>query len=154
MNVLILGSGGREHAFAWKIAKSSHINDLYIAPGNAGTAKEGINVEIEVDDFEAIATFCLEKRIDMILVGPELPLVKGIRDYFEQNIALKNIGIIGPNKEGAKLEGSKKFAKEFMDKHNIPTSKYKSFNASNIESAYAFLKDIISLIKVENTYNK
>lgn len=139
MNVLILGSGGREHAFAWKIAQSSTLNKLFIAPGNAGTLKHGTNVNIDINDFNAIADFSLEHKITMIFVGPEEPLVNGIHDFFAENNKLKHIAVIGPKKLGAQLEGSKKFSKEFMQKHKIPTAKYKAFTKSNIEEGYAFL---------------
>lgn len=141
MNVLILGSGGREHAFAWKIAKSSVLNKLFIAPGNAGTSNVGKNVNISVNDFDAVANFCLEHKINIVVVGPEDPLVKGIHDFFEQD-NLKHITVIGPKKMGAQLEGSKKFSKEFMIKHNIPTAKYKAFTKNNIEEGYSFLKTL------------
>lgn len=141
MNVLILGSGGREHAFAWKIAKSSVLNKLFIAPGNAGTSSVGKNVNISVNDFDAVANFCLENKINIVVVGPEDPLVKGIHDFFEKD-SLKHITVIGPKKMGAQLEGSKKFSKEFMIKHNIPTAKYKAFTKNNIEEGYSFLKTL------------
>ena len=128
MNILILGSGGREHALAWKIKQSEKTNKLYIAPGNAGTGLEGKNVDIATTDFPAIKQFVLEKHIDMVVVGPEIPLVKGIYDFFYEDAELKNIPVIGPSKKGAQLEGSKRFAKEFMLRHNIPTAKYKSIN--------------------------
>lgn len=123
MNVLILGSGGREHAFAWKIAKSSSCNNLFIAPGNAGTAEVGNNVEISVNDFESIKKFVLSEEIEMVVVGPEDPLVNGIYDFFQEEEELQNISLIGPSKEGARLEGSKEFAKEFMFRHNNPYGK-------------------------------
>ena len=127
MNVLILGSGGREHAFAWKLSQSKQLNNLYIAPGNAGTAQCGTNINISVSDFESIKKIVLEKCIDMVLVGPEDPLVKGIHDYFLQDETLKHIPVIGPKKDGAQLEGSKDFSKQFMLKYGVPTAKYKSF---------------------------
>jgi phosphoribosylamine--glycine ligase len=142
MNVLILGSGGREHAFAWKIAKSSSCNKLFIAPGNAGTEQIGTNVNIGVNDFESIKEFVLTEKIDLVLVGPEDPLVNGIYDYFKADEYLKNISLIGPSKEGAKLEGSKEFAKEFMIRHEIPTAKYQSFTKDNLEEGYAFLESL------------
>ncbi|MFO0505248.1 MAG: phosphoribosylamine--glycine ligase, partial [Chryseotalea sp.] len=114
MNVLIIGNGGREHAFAYKIKQSSLCKNLYIAPGNAGTAQEGINLNIATDNFDALAQACIEKKIDLIIVGPELPLVKGIRDYFEQHTQVKHIPMVGPGKVGAQLEGSKDFSKQFM----------------------------------------
>ena len=122
MKLLLLGSGGREHALAWKIAQSPKIDKLYIAPGNAGTANEGENVNLKADDFEGIKQFVLEKGIDMVVVGPEDPLVKGIYDVFKQDEQLKSIPVIGPSKQGAVLEGSKEFAKGFMQRHNVPTA--------------------------------
>ncbi len=142
MNVLILGSGGREHAFAWKISKSSSCNKLFIAPGNAGTAEVGTNINIDVNDFESIKEFSLTENIELILVGPEDPLVNGIYNFFKGDEHLKNISLIGPSKEGAQLEGSKRFAKEFMFRHNIPTAKYEAFTKDNIEEGYTFLENI------------
>ncbi len=142
MNVLILGSGGREHAFAWKIAKSSSCNNLFIAPGNAGTAEVGSNIEIGVNDFESIKKFVLSEGIEMVVVGPEDPLVNGIYDFFQEEEELQNISLIGPSKEGARLEGSKEFAKEFMIRHEIPTAKYKAFTKDNLEEGYAFLESL------------
>ena len=142
MNVLILGSGGREHAFAWKIAKSSSCNNLFIAPGNAGTAEVGNNVEIGVNDFESIKKFVLSEGIEMVVVGPEDPLVNGIYDFFKEDEELQNISLIGPSKEGARLEGSKEFAKEFMIRHEIPTAKYQAFTKDNLEEGYAFLESL------------
>jgi phosphoribosylamine---glycine ligase len=142
MNVLILGSGGREHAFAWKIAKSSSCNKLFIAPGNAGTAQVGTNIDIGVNDFESIKEFVISEKVDLVLVGPEDPLVNGIYDYFKADEYLKNISLIGPSKEGAKLEGSKEFAKEFMIRHDIPTAKYQSFTKENLTEGYDFLESL------------
>ncbi len=142
MNVLILGSGGREHAFAWKIAQSSQIDKLFIAPGNAGTAQEGTNVDLAVDDFEGIKEFCLKEKIDTVMVGPELPLVLGIHDYFLATEEIKHIAIIGPNKEAAQLEGSKDFSKRFMKRHNIPTARYQTFTKDTLEEGYTFLKSL------------
>ena len=142
MNVLILGSGGREHAFAWKIAKSSSCNNLFIAPGNAGTAELGNNVEIGVNDFESIKKFVLSEGVEMVVVGPEDPLVNGIYDFFQEEEELQNISLIGPSKEGARLEGSKEFAKEFMIRHEIPTAKYQAFTKDNLEEGYAFLESL------------
>ena len=142
MNVLILGSGGREHAFAWKIAKSSSCNNLFIAPGNAGTAEVGSNIEIGVNDFESIKKFVLSEGIEMVVVGPEDPLVNGIYDFFQEDEELQNISLIGPSKEGARLEGSKEFAKEFMIRHEIPTAKYQAFTKDNLEEGYAFLESL------------
>jgi phosphoribosylamine--glycine ligase len=142
MNVLILGSGGREHALAWKIAQSSSCNKLFIAPGNAGTGLIGKNENINVTDFDAIKKLVLFEEIEMVVVGPEDPLVKGIYDFFKNDNDLKHISVIGPSKEGAQLEGSKKFAKEFMQRHNIPTAKYKSFNKDTLQEGYDFLETL------------
>ena len=142
MKLLLLGSGGREHALAWKIAQSPKIEKLYIAPGNAGTRNVGENIAIKADDFEAIKTFVIENSIDMIVVGPEDPLVKGVYDFFKNDEALKNIPVIGPSRTGAVLEGSKEFAKEFMMRHNIPTAGYKSITADNLEEGLAFLETL------------
>jgi phosphoribosylamine--glycine ligase len=139
MNVLILGSGGREHTFAWKLAQSPLLKKLYIAPGNAGTADLGENVNIAVTDFAAIKSLCLDKQIGMVVVGPEDPLVEGIHDFFLADADLKHIPVIGPQKAGAELEGSKDFAKEFLFRHNIPTAGYQTFTADNLEEGYAFL---------------
>lgn len=144
MNVLVLGSGGREHAFAWKIAQSKQLENLYIAPGNAGTALCGTNVNISATDFEAIKKLVWEKGIDLVLVGPEDPLVKGIHDFFLQDEVLKDVAVIGPKKDGAIMEGSKDFSKRFMEKHNIPTARYKSFTRENLEEGYAFLETLQS----------
>jgi phosphoribosylamine--glycine ligase len=142
MNVLILGSGGREHAFAWKIAQSKKLENLYIAPGNAGTLNCGTNIAISETDFDAIKNLVWEKGIDLVLVGPEGPLVKGIHDYFLEDEVLKDIPVIGPKKDGAILEGSKDFSKQFMIRNNIPTARYKSFTKNNIEEGYAFLSTL------------
>ena len=142
MNVLILGSGGREHAFAWKIAQSNKLTQLYIAPGNAGTAQVGTNVNIGVNDFEAIKNFVLENEVNMVVVGPEDPLVNGVHDFFLADEQLKNIPLIGPKKDGAELEGSKEFSKKFMQKHGVPTAAYQSFTADNLEEGYAFLETL------------
>jgi len=142
MNVLILGSGGRENAFAWKIAKSSSCGQLYICPGNAGTSFIGKNINISLDNFDEIKTFVLNKNIDMVIVGPEDPLVNGIYDFFKQDDLLKKISVIGPSKKGAQLEGSKKFAKEFMLRNSIPTAKYKSFDKSNLSDGFDFLESL------------
>lgn len=142
MNVLILGSGGREHAFAWKIAQSKQLENLYIAPGNAGTAQCGTNVNISVTDFDAIKNLVWEKNIDMVLVGPEDPLVKGIHDFFLQDDVLKEIPIIGPKKDGAELEGSKDFSKQFMFRHGLPTASYKSFTKENIHEGASFIDSL------------
>ena len=139
MKVLLLGSGGREHALAWKIAQSSRVEKLYIAPGNAGTVAQGENVAIKATDFPALKTFALEKGIDMIVVGPEDPLVKGIYDYFKGDPSTSHIAIIGPTAQGAQLEGSKEFAKGFMMRHGIPTARYKSITAANLQEGLDFL---------------
>ena len=139
MNILLLGSGGRECALAWKIKQSPKTENLYIAPGNAGTAAIGTNVEIQATDFDTLGKFALEKNIDMVVVGPEDPLVKGVYDYFKQHEELKRIPVIGPSKEGARLEGSKEFAKGFMMRHHIPTARYESFTRDRLEAGYAFL---------------
>jgi len=142
MNVLILGSGGREHAFAWKIAKSSSCNKLFIAPGNAGTEEVGTNININVNDFASIKEFVLAEEVELVLVGPEDPLVNGIYDFFQEDEELTRISLIGPSKEGAKLEGSKEFAKEFMFRHNIPTAKYQAFTKENLAEGYTFLESL------------
>lgn len=139
MNVLVLGSGGREHAFAWKIAQSSQIDKLFIAPGNAGTSQEGTNIDLQVDDFEGIKAFCIKEKMDFVFVGPEGPLVNGIHDFFLANDEIKHIAVIGPNKEAAQLEGSKDFSKRFMKRHNIPTARYQTFTKENLQEGYAFL---------------
>lgn len=140
MNILLLGSGGREHALAWKIAQSAQINKLYIAPGNAGTAACGENVNIGVDDFDKLKDFAVSHDIDMVVVGPEDPLVKGIYDDFKNDARTASIAVIGPSKAGAELEGSKEFAKAFMVRHHIPTAKYMVCNGSNIEQGKNFLR--------------
>ncbi|WP_321478758.1 phosphoribosylamine--glycine ligase [uncultured Bacteroides sp.] len=142
MNLLLLGSGGREHALAWKIAQSSKVEKLYIAPGNAGTASIGENVNIKTTDFEALKVFALEREIDMIVVGPEDPLVQGIFDFFKGDIMLQHIAIIGPSMKGAQLEGSKEFAKGFMARHNIPTARYKSITTETLDEGLAFLETL------------
>lgn len=142
MNILLLGSGGREHAIAWKIAQSPKVDRLFIAPGNAGTAQVGTNVDMKADDFAAIREFVLANDIKMVVVGPEDPLVKGIYDYFKNDPRLAAIPVIGPSKEGAQLEGSKDFAKAFMMRHHIPTARYKSISAGNLEEGYAFLESL------------
>jgi len=139
MNLLLLGSGGREHALAWKIAQSPKIEQLFIAPGNAGTAQVGTNVALRADDFEGIERFVLEHHINMVVVGPEDPLVKGIYDYFAARPTLAHVPVIGPSKAGAVLEGSKDFAKAFMQRHNIPTAAYRTFDGTQVEEGCAFL---------------
>ncbi|MGZ3924151.1 MAG: phosphoribosylamine--glycine ligase, partial [Flavisolibacter sp.] len=140
MNILLLGSGGREHALAWKISNSKHCSQLFIAPGNAGTALHGTNLAFGVTDFGAIEKACLEKKIDLLIVGPEEPLVKGIVDQLKTNEQLKHLLIVGPSGNAAQLEGSKAFAKSFMQRHNIPTASYREFTADNFEEGVEFLK--------------
>jgi phosphoribosylamine--glycine ligase len=139
MKILLLGGGGREHALAWKIAQSKKTDKLYIAPGNAGTAGLGENVPINADDFDAVKTFALDKEIDMMIVGPENPLVNGIADEFKNDARTAHIAVVGPSKAGAELEGSKDFAKGFMMRHDIPTAKYHTFNGTTINEGLAFL---------------
>jgi len=142
MNILILGSGGREHSIAWKIAQSKQLDKLYIAPGNAGTASLGKNINIDIENFEQVKKTVLENNIEMVIVGPEAPLVKGITDYFTHDKALKDIAIIGPSQKGAALEGSKEFAKDFMNRHQIPTAKYLSVTKENISEGFDFLSSV------------
>ena len=142
MNVLLIGSGGREHTLAWKIAKSRKLDKLYIAPGNAGTANTGQNINLKTDDFQALGNFALQHDIDMVVVGPEDPLVKGIHDYFLQDTELVKIPVIGPQKKGAMLEGSKKFANEFMARNGIPTAGFKSITTDNIEEGFKYLSEV------------
>ena len=142
MKILLLGGGGREHALAWKIAQSDKVEKLYIAPGNAGTANVGENVDIKADDFGSLKDFAVEKGINMVVVGPEDPLVKGIYDEFKNDARTANIPVIGPSKQGAVLEGSKDFAKGFMQRHNIPTARYQTFNGTNIEEGLKFLETL------------
>ena len=142
MNILILGSGGREHAIAWKLKQSKKTDKLYIAPGNAGTEMVGENVAIETTDFPALKQFVLDKQINMVVVGPEIPLVKGVYDFFIEDKDLKHVPVIGPSKKGAQLEGSKQFAKEFMIRHNIPTAKHKSVTKDNIDEGIEFLESL------------
>lgn len=137
--VLLLGNGGREHAFALSISKSSHLDTLFIAPGNGGTEKLGTNVDLNINDFEAIKCFVLSNAVNLVVVGPEEPLVKGIYDFFINDIQLSGIPIIGPSQEGAKLEGSKQYAKQFMIRHGVPTAAYKSFTLDNINEGYDFI---------------
>lgn len=142
MKLLLLGSGGREHALAWKIAQSNRIEKLFIAPGNAGTASVGENVAIKADDFDAVADFVVREKVDMVVVGPEDPLVKGIYDYFLQRPDVKHVPVIGPSKAGAVLEGSKDFAKGFMKRHNIPTAAYETFDGTQVEEGCRFLETL------------
>ncbi|MCS3556651.1 MULTISPECIES: phosphoribosylamine--glycine ligase [Sphingobacterium] len=140
MNILIIGSGGRESAFAYKLSQSKRLQNLFIAPGNAGTGAYGKNVALKVTDFDGIASFVLENDVNMVLVGPEEPLVKGIHDYFLNRADLKHIPVIGPQQEGAQLEGSKDFSKQFMDRHGIPTAASRSFDKTNLEEGLAYLE--------------
>lgn len=142
MNVLILGSGGREHTLAWKIAQSEKLNKLYIAPGNAGTSEVGENLNVAADDFPTLKQKAIDLNINLIIVGPEDPLVKGVRDFFENDDEIKHIPVIGPDKHGAQLEGSKEFAKEFMYRHNIPTAAYQSFTLATLSKGYEFLDSL------------
>ena len=142
MKLLLLGSGGREHALAWKIAQSPKIEKLYIAPGNAGTSEVGGNVILNLNDFAEIGDFVKSKAIDMLVVGPEAPLVKGIVDYFRQDEDLKKVKVIGPSQAGAQLEGSKDFAKRFMRRHNIPTAAYQTFDGTSVDEGIAFLETL------------
>lgn len=142
MNILLLGNGGRENALAWKIAQSNKVTNLYIAPGNAGTSLVGKNVNISATDFLAIKQFVLDKAVNMVIVGPEEPLVRGIYDFFKQDVLLKSVSVVGPSKEGARLEGSKDFAKQFMQRHNIPTARYKSFTLGQLGEANDFLEQL------------
>lgn len=142
MKILLLGSGGREHALAWKIAQSPKVSQLFIAPGNAGTMQVGKNVDVKADDFDGIAQFVLDYEVDMVVVGPEDPLVKGIYDYFQHHDLLKDIPVIGPSKAGAVLEGSKDFAKGFMQRHNIPTAAYATFDGEHVEEGCHFLETL------------
>lgn len=142
MKILLLGSGGREHALAWKIAQSKSVDKLYIAPGNAGTGSIGENVDIKVNDFESLKSFALTQNIDMIVVGPEDPLVNGIYDFFKNDSTTSHIMIIGPSAKGAQLEGSKEFAKEFMQRHHIPTARYLTITAETIQQGFDFLETL------------
>lgn len=142
MNILILGSGGREHTFAWKIAQSPKCEKLFVAPGNSGTAEVATNVNIGETDFEAIKELVLNKNIELVVVGPEAPLVAGVHDFFLNDDAIKHVKVIGPQKVAAELEGSKEFAKEFMMRHNIPTAAYESFTAETVEKGYTFLETL------------
>ena len=141
MKILILGSGGREHTFAWKISQSHLCKKLYISPGNGGTSNYGENIYADINNFDEIKNLVINKKIDLVLVGPEDPLVNGIVDYFEQSYELKNVKIFGPNKLGAQLEGSKSFSKSFMKRHNIPSAKFKSFNLNEVDEGIKFLRN-------------
>ena len=142
MNVLVLGSGGREHALSWKIAQSSLCEKLFIAPGNAGTAQLGENVNISTTDFESLKTFVIDNEIEMLVVGPEDPLVKGIYDFFKNDEVLSEVCVIGPSQEGAQLEGSKEYSKQFMQRHDIPTAAYESFTKDSLNAGYDFLETL------------
>jgi phosphoribosylamine--glycine ligase len=142
MNVLIVGSGGREHAFAWKISQSNLLTKLFIAPGNAGTKEIGTNLEIDTTNFEVLKQAVIQNNIKLVVIGPEDPLVKGVHDFFLNDVELKNVAVIGPQKYAAQLEGSKEFAKEFMMRHNIPTAAYESFTAETLENGYKFLETL------------
>tara|TARA_B000000475_G_scaffold41149_1_gene30642 strand:- start:163 stop:1437 length:1275 start_codon:yes stop_codon:yes gene_type:complete len=144
MNIMILGSGGREHALAWKISKSKLSDNLYIAPGNGGTSIEGINVPLNINNFKEVKDYVLEKSIDLVIVGPEEPLVNGIVDFFKEDNDLEKVKIFGPGKSGAKLEGSKDFSKEFMFRNNIPCGKSETFNKDTLEKGFKFLENISS----------
>ena len=145
MNILLIGNGGREHALAWKIKQSARCDALFIAPGNGGTASVGTNVPLAVDDFPKLASFCVDHKIDMVVIGPEIPLVKGLRDYLE-NEAKLNLLIIGPGKSGARLEGSKDFSKQFMQRHSIPTAKAKTFTAEQLDESLQYVEKLSSPI--------
>ncbi|RPA68340.1 phosphoribosylamine--glycine ligase [Cyclobacteriaceae bacterium YHN15] len=151
MNILLLGGGGREHAFAWKIINSQNCTQLFVAPGNAGTDQIATNVNLSVTDFEGIANFVLEQQIDLVVVGPEEPLVKGIVDYFTNNTSISHIPIIGPGKQGARLEGSKDFSKQFMERHGIPTAASRTFTKANIEDGLAYInqQDLPIVLKAD-----
>ena len=142
MNILLLGSGGREHALAWKIAQSTKVSKLFIAPGNAGTATVGQNVDINANDFDTLKRFALDNDVQMVVVGPEDPLVNGIYDDFKNDVRTTHIPVIGPSRKGATLEGSKDFAKAFMARHAIPTARYKTITAQNIDEGLAFLEEL------------
>ncbi|MEP7168872.1 MAG: phosphoribosylamine--glycine ligase, partial [Bacteroidota bacterium] len=142
MNILLLGSGGREHALAWKLSQSKQCSKLFIAPGNAGTAQCGTNIPLSATDFESIKNFVVENKIELVIVGPEDPLVKGIHDFFIADDQLKNIPVIGPKKDGAQLEGSKDFSKQFMIRHKIPTARYQTFTKENLQEGLKFLKTL------------
>lgn len=142
MNILVVGNGGREHALAWKISQSKLCSKLFVAPGNAGTSKVATNIAIDVDDFPKLGAFCLTEKIDLLVVGPEVPLVNGIRDYFSQDQSLKHILIVGPDKTGAQLEGSKDFSKQFMLRHNVPTAAARTFTGGEVDAALSYLDTI------------
>ena len=143
MNILILGSGGREHALAWKLAQSPKVSKIFIAPGNAGTSNSGVNIPVNPENFDLVRKAVLENNIGMVIPGPEAPLVAGIHDYFLNDNSLRNIPVIGPVRSAAMLEGSKDFAKDFLTRHKIPTASYKSFDKSNLTDVNGFLKTLI-----------
>ena len=142
MKILLLGSGGRENALAWKIVQSTKVSKLYVAPGNAGTGLLAENIDLSITDFPKIKKFVLDNNINMVVVGPEEPLVRGIYDFFQGDSELKSIPVIGPSQKGAELEGSKDFAKQFMVRHDIPTARYKSFTLAQLDKAYKFLEEL------------
>jgi phosphoribosylamine--glycine ligase len=141
MNVLLIGSGGREHAFAYKLKQSKNCKQLYIMPGNAGTSEFGINVNISPNKFEEVGNFCLENKIELVVVGPEEPLVLGLKDFFLANQALKNILFVGPDKAGANMEASKDWSKVFMEKYQIPTASYQTFNENTLEKGIEYIQN-------------
>jgi phosphoribosylamine--glycine ligase len=141
MNILLIGAGGREHALAWKMSQSHHCDQLYIAPGNPGTASIGTNVAIDINDFKALGQLAIEKAIDLVVVGPEEPLVNGIFDFFAQNESTAHINVIGPSKNAAQLEGSKAFSKHFMQRHAIPTASYAEFTIDNYEEGKQYISN-------------
>ncbi|HPE75005.1 MAG TPA: phosphoribosylamine--glycine ligase [Draconibacterium sp.] len=142
MNILIIGSGGREHAFGWKLKQSKKVKNLFFTPGNAGTSQIGTNLAANVNDFQKIKTFTIQNKIDLVLIGPEVPLVEGLHDFFAADAELKSVLVVGPKKEGAQLEGSKDFAKEFMARNNIPTAKYLTVTNENLNEGFAFLDSL------------
>jgi phosphoribosylamine--glycine ligase len=144
MNILIIGSGGREHAMGWKIKQSSKVDQLFFAPGNAGTSQIGVNLDTSVTDFQKIKTLALQNKIDLMLIGPEVPLVEGLHDFFASDTELKSVKVVGPKKEGAQLEGSKDFSKDFMMRHNIPTARYLTVTSENTDEGIAFLQTLKS----------
>jgi len=141
MNVLLIGGGGREHALSWKLSQSPLCEDLFIAPGNAGTASCGTNVSLDLSDFEKVKDFILVEKVGMLVIGPEEPLVRGIYDFCKSKPELEKLIVVGPSMEGAKLEGSKAYAKKFMADYNIPTAAYKQFDASNLEEGFDFIDE-------------
>ena len=142
MNILIIGSGGREHAIGWKLKQSKKLSNLFFAPGNAGTSQIGTNLDANVSDFQKIKTVTLQNKIDLVLIGPEVPLVEGLHDFFAEDAELKSVLVVGPKKEGAQLEGSKDFAKEFMVRNNIPTAKYLTVSKQNLDEGFSFLESL------------